>query len=226
MAAVWTNWFNAAFAARYEYHPPKPLSPIDPTRAASTASLASRPFGISRTACLTTKAGPIAFSANCASIAAGSKARRVFSGRAPSISSAPVVTKIRSNSPERPPSTRATEASSVTSKPSPDRDRPTTSPRSANRATKAAPIPPVAPITKDRITPLQLPTRVNPKPSSAQPLRKNSPAGGPPPPPQPAAAEPDRDSGGCGPLYGGQARPTFSQLPPSLHEIPPYSPTS
>ena len=93
----------------------------------------------------------MAFTANCCAIATASKARNDFSGRLPLISRAPLATMIRSKLPSNIPMTRDIESSSARSKPSTERDRPTTSPRNANACTSAAPIPPEAPITNARI---------------------------------------------------------------------------
>jgi hypothetical protein len=72
-----------------------------------------------------------------------------FSGVFPLISSAPDATKIISNGPEIGASAASTDASTVTSSPSPDRDNPVTSQRCArNASAKADPIPPDAPIIK------------------------------------------------------------------------------
>ena len=98
-----------------------------------------------------TNAGPTAFRANWSIIAFWVTALIVFSGVAPSISKAPVATITASNGPASLSNPVRTEASSVTSNPSAERDSVVTaSPRDRQAAASAAPMPPLAPMTSTR----------------------------------------------------------------------------
>ena len=110
------------------------------TRPAPTAppSRATRSRGISRSACFSTSAGPMAFSANCAASASGGHGLQRLLRPRPRPSPARPWPRspdrtTRSSAPRR----RRDDASSVTSRPSRDRDSPTTSPRAASAATSA-----------------------------------------------------------------------------------------
>ena len=119
---------------------------MEPTRADSTATTQRRSRGTSGRRCFKRSAGPMALRANWSAMFAGSSARMVFSGPASPICKAPVVTRMRSNVPASPPSTRSMLASMVRSSPSALRDRPTTSPRACSASARAEPMPPEAPM--------------------------------------------------------------------------------
>ena len=86
------------------YQPPKPLSPIDPTRAESAAKTPRRLTRQKVGACFSTSDGPMQLSGTGASCLGPLPASATFRAPLPSISSAPVATKMRSNGPSSRPS--------------------------------------------------------------------------------------------------------------------------
>ena len=99
---VFTNWFSAAFDARYPYQPPSLLSPILPTRAESTANTIRPAFGVTGRKCFATSAGPIALIAKLRAIHTGSSSRIAFSGPLSPSCSNPVATITNVGDPTRP----------------------------------------------------------------------------------------------------------------------------
>ena len=94
----------------------------------------------------------MALTANCAAIAPGSSARRLFSGACPASAKAPVAMIRRSNPGDRSANPATTDASLVMSNPLSRRDRPVTShPRSDRVRHSAAPMPPEDPTIRARL---------------------------------------------------------------------------